>query len=66
MAQTTTWKQLSPCHFVMENGAHRIELRYQAAGFQSGWGVYEDGSFVQQQPGFMEARSVAYALASGL
>ena len=65
MAQKTTWKQISPRRYVMEGASHRIELRYEAAGFQSGWGVYENEAFVQQRSELMDARGVALALASG-
>ena len=65
MVKMAVWKQISPRHFAMVGGGRRIELRYEGAGFQSGWGVYADGAFVHQRPGFMEARGLALTLAAG-
>lgn len=58
------FKQITPRHYVIETDEHRVELRYESAGFQSAWGVYSDGNFVHQHPGFMEARGVALTLAA--
>ncbi|HYG90243.1 MAG TPA: hypothetical protein VD978_28755 [Azospirillum sp.] len=62
MAKKPVWKQITPRHYAVEGGGHRIELRYEGAGFQSAWGIYADGAFVHQRPGFMEARGVALTL----
>ena len=64
MTKKIEWKQITPRHYVMETAEHRIELRYESAGFQSAWGVYADGACVHQNPGFMEARGVALTLAA--
>ncbi|WP_448203777.1 hypothetical protein [Azospirillum sp. sgz302134] len=65
MAMMSVWKQIDPCHFVMQGGRGRIELRYHSAGHESGWGVYADGALVQRSPRFTEARGVALGLAAG-
>ncbi|HYG91605.1 MAG TPA: hypothetical protein VD978_35750 [Azospirillum sp.] len=65
MAKKPVWKQISPRLFAMESGGRRIELRYEGTGFQGGWGVYADGAFVRQRPGFMEARRIALTLVGG-
>ncbi len=62
MTKKPLWKQVSPRHFTVENGSRRAELHYEDAGFQSGWGVYADGSFVRRRPGFMEARDITLSL----
>lgn len=64
MAKRAVWKQISPRHFTMVGGRRRIELRYEGAGFQSGWGVYADGAFVHRRTGFLEARGLALTLAA--
>lgn len=65
MPMVSIWKKISPCHFVMQDCHHRIEIRYHASGSLSGWGVYADGTLVQQRAAFTEARGIAMGLATG-
>lgn len=65
VAMMSVLRKITPCHFVIPDGSSRIEIRYHATGCQSGWGVYADGSLIEQRPGFTEARSVALGLAAG-
>jgi len=62
MTTKPVWKQISPSHFTVEGARRRIELRYEPAGFQSGWGIYADGARLHRQPGLMEARGAAMTL----
>lgn len=53
------WKQRSSHHFILEHGDHCIELRYEDAGFQSHWAVYDGNRVIGRTPEFMQARGVA-------
>ncbi|WP_029009748.1 hypothetical protein [Azospirillum halopraeferens] len=65
MSDTHTWTKESAHHFSLRHGGQRVDLRYEPAGFQSGWAVYDGPRLVDRRPEFMQARGVALKVASG-
>ncbi|MGQ9371886.1 hypothetical protein [Azospirillum sp. ST 5-10] len=65
MTEKFTWTQESARHFSLRRGAKQVDLRYEEAGFQSSWAVYDGPRLVSRLPEFMQARGVALELASG-
>lgn len=65
MSDKFTWTQESSHHFSLQGGSRRLDLRYEAAGFQSGWAVYDGSRLVDRRPEFMQARGLALEVVSG-
>ncbi len=65
MSDRPTWTQRTSRHYEMRHGAHRVDLRYEDAGFQSRWAVYLDSRLIDRCVEFMQARVVANRLAGG-
>lgn len=65
MASKPIWSQVSPRHVTVRIGERHIDLRYRDSGFQSAWEVHSQGRLVHRQSGFLEARGLALALATG-
>jgi len=65
MSDRPTWTQRTSRHYEMRHGGHRVELRYEEAGFQSRWAVYLDSRLIDRCVEFMQARGVAHRLAGG-
>ena len=65
MSDKHTWTKESSHHFSLHHGAHRVDVRYESAGFQSGWAVYDGPRLVDRLPEFMQARGVALEVATG-
>ena len=62
MSERTTWIKLTALNFMAEAAGHRIDLSYEAAGFQSRWAVLLNGTVAGYRSDFMEARSFAHQL----
>jgi hypothetical protein len=62
VSERTTWIKLTALNFMAEAAGHRIDLSYEAAGFQSRWAVLLNGTVAGYRSDFMEARSFAHHL----
>lgn len=59
MTEKPVWTQETTLHYTLRTGARRVDLRYEPAGFQSGWAVYVGSQLVDRCAEFMQARGVA-------
>ncbi|MGY0782273.1 hypothetical protein ACW7BC_30715 [Azospirillum argentinense] len=50
--------------YTVELDGRRVDLRYEASGFQSGWVVYAGDELVERCSELMQARGLALAIAS--
>jgi sRNA-binding protein len=64
MSSNPILKQEDAYLWTMKHGARSVDLRYEPAGFQSGWAVYAGGRLVERCAELMQARRVASALFS--
>jgi hypothetical protein len=62
VSERTTWIKLTALNFMAEAAGQRIELSYEAAGFQSRWAVLLNNTVVGYRSDFMEARNFAHQL----
>ena len=62
MSERTTWIKLTALNFMAEAAGQRIDLSYEAAGFQSRWAVLLNGTVAGYRSDLMEARSFAFQL----
>ena len=62
MSERTTWIKLTALNFMAEAAGQRIDLSYEAAGFQSRWAVLLNGTVAGYRSDLMEARGFAYQL----
>ena len=60
MSERTTWIKLTALNFMAEAAGQRIDLSYEAAGFQSRWAVLLNGTVAGYRSDFMEARGFAH------
>ena len=62
MSERTTWIKLTALNFMAEAAGRRIDLSYEAAGFQSRWAVLLNGTVAGYRSDLMEARGFAHQL----
>jgi hypothetical protein len=62
VSERTTWIKLTALNFMAESAGQRIDLSYEAAGFQSRWAILLNGVVAGYRSDLMEARSFAYQL----
>ena len=62
MSERTTWIKLTALNFMAEAAGQRIDLSYEAAGFQSRWAVLLNGTVAGYRSDLMEARGFAHQL----
>jgi hypothetical protein len=62
VSERTTWIKLTALNFMAEAVGQRIELSYEAAGFQSRWAVLLNDTVAGYRSDFMEARRFAHQL----
>ena len=62
MSERTTWIKLTALNFMAEAAGQRIDLSYEAAGFQSRWVVLLNGTVAGYRSDLMEARGFAHQL----
>lgn len=63
MARHLTWSFKSPHRLALDGAGCPIELRYEAAGFDSGWLVLVDGQLAARCPDLTAAQDSALVLA---
>ncbi|ALJ35633.1 hypothetical protein D9623_11635 [Azospirillum brasilense] len=59
-----TWTKEDSRTYAVELDGRRVDLRYEASGFQSGWAVYAGDELVERCSELMQARGLALAIAS--
>ena len=64
MTEKPIWTQESSRHYTLNVADRRVDLRYEPAGFQSGWVIYVGSRMIERCQEFMQARGVAMAVAS--
>lgn len=64
MSEKLIWTKENSLNYAVEHDGQRIDLRYEQAGFQSGWAVYAGGALVERCAELMEARGLAMTLAT--
>ena len=64
MTGKPVWKQESSHRYTLEHDGRSVELRYEPAGFQSGWAIYVGSRMIERCQEFMQARGVAMAVAT--
>lgn len=64
MSLKPTWTKENSLSYAVELEGRRVDLRYEASGFQSGWAVYAGEELIERCGELMEARGLAMALAS--
>jgi hypothetical protein len=62
VSERTTWIKLTALNFMAEAAGQRIDLSYEAAGFQSRWVVMLNGTVAGYRSDLMEARGFAHQL----
>ena len=62
VTERTTWIVLTAMKSMAEAAGQRIDLSYEAAGFQSRWAVLLNGAVAGYRSDLMEARSFAHQL----
>jgi hypothetical protein len=62
VSERTTWIKLTALNFMAEAAGQRIDLSYEAAGFQSRWVVVLNGTVAGYRSDLMEARGFAHQL----
>ncbi|HYG85512.1 MAG TPA: hypothetical protein VD978_04570 [Azospirillum sp.] len=62
MTEKPVWTQESALHYSLRHAGKRIDVRYEAAGFQSAWGIYVGSRMIKRCTDFMQARVDALAL----
>ena len=63
MSSNPTWTKEDSLTYTVELDGRRVDLRYEASGFQSGWAVYAGNELVERCGELMQARGLAVALA---
>ncbi len=64
MSLNPTWTKEDSLTYAVELDGRRVDLRYEASGFQSGWAVYAGDELVERCSELMQARGLALAIAS--
>ncbi|MCW2236494.1 hypothetical protein [Azospirillum canadense] len=64
MSGKPTWTKENSHSYAVEHAGQRVDLRYEPAGFQSGWAVYAGDRLVERCAELMQARGLAMALAT--
>ncbi len=64
MTEKPVWKQETSHHYTLNLPDQRVDVRYESAGFQSGWGIYIGSRMIERCQEFMQARGVALAVAT--
>ncbi|KAA0683443.1 hypothetical protein [Roseomonas genomospecies 6] len=64
MSSNPIWTKEDSLTYTVELDGRRVDLRYEASGFQSGWAVYAGNKLVERCGELMQARGLAMALAS--
>jgi len=64
MTEKPIWTQESSRHYTLEVADQRVDVRYEAAGFQSAWAICVGSRVIERCQEFMQARGVALAVAS--
>ena len=62
VTERTTWIELTAMNLMAEAAGQRIDLSYEAAGFQSRWAVLLNGAVAGYRSDLMEARGFAHQL----
>lgn len=64
MSSNPIWTKEDSLTYTVELDGRRVDLRYEASGFQSGWAVYAGNELVERCGELMQARGLAMVLAS--
>jgi hypothetical protein len=64
MVERALWQQITPHEFSLDHSGGQLELRYEAAGFQSRWAVLFNGNVLEYCADYIIARGVAMAFAA--
>lgn len=64
MIGKSVWTQESTRHYTLSLADRRVDVRYEAAGFQSVWAICVGNRVVDRCKEFMQARGLALAMAS--